>query len=156
MKPPTLLVFTSREIGKTKPYRDVLDPVLSGRQGPRGTSLLRVLLGCALLVTAIPAHSVNFRFLDFSPVRHFTDEDWRLLREAGDDVIENKPDGAQTSLKNPRSGASGTITAISTTKEPDGTVCRVVRVENRARGASGRMDLTACMEPGETWRLVSP
>ena len=62
--------------------------ILAVSRGDRAAfsrSFLKIVLCSGLLVTAMPAKSVNFRFLDFSPVRHFTDEDWRLLRETGDD-----------------------------------------------------------------------
>ena len=156
MMRPKMLAFTKFKDRKLKPVIDSLGTGLPGKgRGSQGASWLQILLCSCLLAVAMPVHSVNFRFLDFSPVRHFGDEDWRLFREAGDDVIENKPDGARTSWENPRSGASGTITAVRTTKEADGTVCRLLRVENRAGGVSGQMNVTACKEPGEPWRLVS-
>ncbi len=151
---PKLLALASKKT--TRIESSLRSHDLSGNERASWcASFSKILLASGLLLTATPAESVNFRFLDFSPVRHFTDEDWRLLRETGDDVLENKPDGTMATWKNPKSGASGTVRAVGTTTEEDGTVCRSLRIENRARGTQGQMTVTACKEPGEEWRLVS-
>ncbi|MCG6898359.1 MAG: hypothetical protein LJE60_14815 [Thiocapsa sp.] len=104
---------------------------------------------------ATPAHAVNLRWLEYSPVRYFSDEDWELARAAADDALQNRPDGEAVEWHNPKTGYSGRSTPIRSL-ERGGKPCRELELENRARSMSGRSVFLFCLQPTNEWKTEAP
>jgi surface antigen len=71
------------------------------------------------------AGAYNLRFLNFSPVRHFTEQDWQLATAAVRQALNETQDGETVSWDNPQSKSFGTITPVMTESQNGG---------NRSRG----------------------
>ena len=111
----------------------------------------------AAMLTTTPAHSVNWRFMDYSPVRFFTDADWALFRLTARGLLEKAPDGETRTWENPDTGNQGAIKAISTYKDDVGLKCRQVKVRNATRrGLTGEATVHVCKRPKGNWQLREP
>jgi surface antigen len=100
-----------------------------------------------------PANALNWRFLKYSPISFFNDEDWRLLRETGQDALDSQADGAAVSWENPQTRNSGRITLIKT-YEANGTTCRQVEVVNHGGGQTGTSVFNFCRNADGNWQLA--
>lgn len=116
----------------------------------------RVLLPAfiALAVVAGQAHSANFRWLNFSPARHFTDDDWSMLTETADQALSSGKDGEEFSWSNPKTGNSGSLVPGPATGS-EGERCRTLKITNQASGLSSTGIQRLCMQPSGEWKIVS-
>ena len=108
------------------------------------------------ILFSLPAYSVNLRFLAFSPVRFFNDQDWKLLEETSDDLLENAADGESRNWKNPKTGHHGTLKALRTYKNSEGETCREVQFANFARDMRGQSRWRLCQQPDGRGQIVEP
>jgi surface antigen len=112
---------------------------------------LLCVLGCFLVSQATLA-SANLRWLDYSPVRHFTDKDWDMARAAAKEALENSADGMAVEWKNPDSGAHGSMTPL-TTRQLDGRTCRDLKIRNHAARLEGGGTYEFCQQPDGEWAV---
>jgi surface antigen len=113
----------------------------------------KVLIAGLLLLISLPAVALNWRFLQYSPVTQFTDQDWDLLRQAGEKALERGADGEIARWSNPATGASGSIQPLDTT-DREGATCRLTVVSNSAGDASGSSRFTFCRQDDGAWRVA--
>jgi surface antigen len=113
----------------------------------------RVFLAAVTVVFSLPVSAVNWGFLQFSPTSHFTNQDWDLLRRAGQNALMRGADGDIEGWSNPATGAYGTIQPLDTT-ERDGATCRRTVIYNNAGGASGTSRFTFCKQEDGAWRVA--
>lgn len=114
-------------------------------------SLSRILAVLLLLVPVVSG-AVNLRWLEYSPVRYFSDEDWELARGAADEALQNRADGEAAEWHNPRTGHSGRAVPRRSL-EREGRPCRELAVENQARGMFGRSVFLFCLQPSDEWKI---
>jgi hypothetical protein len=107
----------------------------------------------AALVVSASAFGQGYRWLDTSPIQHFTDEDWTLLRSTARDVLDNGADGSEDSWENSDSGASGSIKVLNT-YEKDGLRCRRTYFANSAGGFHGTGIFNLCKVADGTWKIA--
>lgn len=110
------------------------------------------LLGAGLLVS-LPVAAMNWGFLKHTPVSHFTEQDWELMRAAGREALANAPDGETVGWSNPDTGAFGTIQPLKTYKAR-GTTCRRTEVYNNAGNASGTSRFDLCQQEDGSWQVA--
>jgi surface antigen len=113
----------------------------------------KVLVAGLLLLISLPASALNWSFLQYSPVTRFTDQDWDLLRQAGEKALERGADGEIERWSNPATGASGSIQPLDTT-DREGTTCRLTVISNSAGDASGTSRFTFCRQQDGAWRVA--
>ena len=116
----------------------------------------RAFTSIALLVLlCTPLQASNLRFLEYSPSTYFNDEDWRLVRAAVDDALENKQAGETVTWKNQDTGSHGQITPLESFEKYD-TACRRVRMTNEANNikATRIVDLCKDKSSGE-WKIAN-
>ena len=113
---------------------------------------VKILLVSLCFVLSLPAAAVNWNFLRFSPTRHFTDQDWALMRTAGQEALADAADGDTEGWSNPDTGAFGTIQPVNT-YQIQGMTCRLTEVYNNAGGASGTSRFDFCKQADSTWTL---
>jgi surface antigen len=101
-----------------------------------------------------PAIALDLLWLNQSPARHFTDEDWDLAKEAASKALNTAKDGETVSWKSPTSDTHGSFTPLSTSTRQD-TTCREVRTTNHARNLDGGSVINFCQQPDGDWALVS-
>jgi surface antigen len=94
----------------------------------------------------------NLRWLDYSPARHFTDQDWEIATAAAREALNDKEDGVAVSWENPASKNHGTLTPLNT-QQADNTTCRDLRIENHAGGLSGNVIYQFCQQPDGKWKV---
>lgn len=114
--------------------------------------IVTILLATAVVGTA--AASTDVRWLNFSPVRFFTEQDWEMARETVRRALEDGADGETVEWTNPDSGSRGTITPTGSTGE-DGETCRAVKITNHANGLEGGGTFEFCRQADGSWGAVS-
>lgn len=120
------------------------------------TRIALVAAALAAMLTTTSAHSVNWRALDYSPVRFFTDTDWALFRLTSRKLLEEAPDGETRTWENPDSGNHGAMKTVSTYKNDVGLKCRQIRVRNAARSLTGEATVHVCKHPKGNWEFSEP
>jgi surface antigen len=107
---------------------------------------------CGLFIQ--PAFALDLLWLNQSPSRFFTDDDWDLAQEAATKALDTAKDGETVSWKSPTSDTNGSFTPLSTTTR-DGATCRRVKTANHARNLDGGSVMNFCQQPDGEWRLVA-
>jgi len=114
-----------------------------------------------LLTTLLPlllafgsAQGANFRWLEFSPVRYFTDGDWEMMTTTADRALNNGKDGEAFDWSNPESGSSGSLTPIGKAKSRKGSDCRKLKISNHAKGLSNTSTQILCKQPDGEWKVA--
>jgi len=120
--------------------------------------LKRVSLLASMAWLPASALAGNYSFLQYDPVAYFNKEDWRIADEAYRKALDETPDGVTTPWENPKSGASGTITPISTYRGKDGQRCRKVRSVDRTRvpKLKNEWTLDICQDGEGKWVFDTP
>ena len=118
----------------------------------------KLLIICSLLLLggfSTTVSALDWRFMKNSPASHFDDEDWRLLREAGEDVLGHKADGETVSWENPASAHSGKLTPLRSYQK-NGLACRQVEIFSQAGGKTGTSVLDFCQVSAGEWKIATP
>ena len=110
--------------------------------------LTLILLG-SFLQTAV---AFNLRFLNYSPVRYFSEQDWKLASAAVRKALNETKDGETVSWDNPKTKYFGTIRPIMT-ESHDGATCRKLEIENNAKGMTGSGIYRFCQQPDGKWAV---
>jgi surface antigen len=118
------------------------------RQVKLSRYLTAILLGLLMQTAA----AFDLRFLNYSPVRYFSKQDWELASAAVRKALNEAKDGETVGWDNPQTKCSGSITPIATDSE-DGAACRRIKIENNAKGMSGSTTYRFCQSPDGTWAV---
>lgn len=115
---------------------------------------LRPTIALCILLGGIcqPAQALELRWLQYSPVRYFTDKDWDMMKEAARQMLDSGKDGDSATWKNPESGNQGSLKALSTI-ETGGATCREAEITNQAKKRSGTSRFTFCRQADGTWKI---
>jgi len=97
----------------------------------------------------------NLGFLRDSPLSKMTPEDLKLMRATLHDALDHGAIGEPKRWENPKTGASGVVTALKS-YERDGAACRIVEIFNEAQGFSGRTRYDFCKQPDGSWAAPAP
>ena len=116
----------------------------------RGLAALAVLAAGASLTTASAG---NLSFLDQSPVAYFTREDFDMMHENSNKVLDAQGANARQSWSNARTGASGWAQVRGEFTGSDGAPCKRLRVVNQARGLNSDSTFTVCKYTDRGWVL---
>jgi len=117
-------------------------------------TLLQYTLLALLLATVGPAQSGNFRWLDSSAVRYFTDQDWDLFTETADKALNEGKDGQRFEWNNPKSKSSGSMMPGAADTVFDDKDCRRLEIESQAKDVSGKSTHTLCRQPDGDWKIA--
>jgi surface antigen len=115
----------------------------------RLTPTLLLLIG--LYLPSVQA--LHLKWLEFSPVKYFTEKDWELLRHAARTALNDKANGESVKWRNEQSGHSGSLTPISRL-EVDGMPCRDLMIRNFAGGVNGGGTYRLCRMQDGDWKLL--
>jgi|GEM_PF-2462298 len=94
----------------------------------------------------------NLGFLGDTPIGHFSNDDWQLLRKAVTEVLNDSSATATQSWKNDVSGHSGEVRTLKVYRSDDGRDCKLLRVDNLASGYSGSTQYNVCRDEKGSWR----
>ena len=108
-----------------------------------------------LIVATLIAHGFDLRFLNNSPARHFTKQDWDIAKTTIRDLLENREPGDTVSWNNPDTGNSGEISTIKVDDSGE-TVCKSLQITNRAKGLEGKGNYVFCKQADGKWKVVEP
>ena len=122
----------------------------------KGSADMKLALG-AILLAAVPlaTQAQPFRWLDTSPIRAFTDDDWTVMRAAAREALDAAEEGETVGWQNEATGASGTIT-LREASEHDGLKCRRAKFFNSAEGLTGTSIHRLCRIADGSWRVAPP
>jgi hypothetical protein len=110
-----------------------------------------------LLFTQAPgayAQSVWSTFRD-APSLKFSDADWKLLRGATLDVLDDPDAKAVRTWTNAESGNHGVVQTLKSFQSADGRQCKQLRFDNFAGDLKGTGRHNVCRGADGTWRLDS-
>ncbi len=113
--------------------------------------MLPIALAALGIVTT--AAAANTWFARESAVAYMTDEDQALLTSTMNDLLDNQPDGTTVRWKSPDSDASGRL-AVGKTHQDYGTTCRLIKMENTAKGVTGAGKYRLCKDDQSVWRFA--
>jgi surface antigen len=99
------------------------------------------------------AFAVNWNFLQHNPLRFLTEEDWKLSNETFVKAFNDNPDGVTSTWHNPETGASGTVTPLSSYQNEQGEQCRKVVTEDRIKSFENEYTFHACRSADGNWRI---
>jgi surface antigen len=122
------------------------------------TSSLRNLVCVVLFALAVASASVfasNVQFMRDAPIAKMTKEDLALFQTNMREALEQDADGTTRRWKNPDSGASGTLTPVSTF-EQNGVKCRRLEIVNTVQGLTARSTFNMCRQADGTWVSSAP
>lgn len=115
-----------------------------------GFVLFHLLMVAATAATAPPASGQSLAWMTGRPAEFFTDEDWSLLGSTLDQALNEAADGETREWRNASSGASGTVTPLSS-ETRQGLACRLARIVSRAAGTQSSQRYLFCRQ-GEDGR----
>ncbi len=99
------------------------------------------------------AQAANFRWMNFSPERHFTEQDWEMVTSTADQALNQGKDGELFTWNNPDSGSSGSLTPKDA-ENREGMPCRVLTITNNAQGLSSTGTNLLCKQANGEWKIV--
>lgn len=99
------------------------------------------LLSCSLI--SLSAIGGNYSFLQDSPVRYFSDQDWQLYKAAAEEALDHRSNGTKVTWKNPHSGSWGYFQPISTIMK-NGVKCRKLNIFDYANHRRAMSTFEAC------------
>lgn len=109
-----------------------------------------VLLG--LLGTGASAWAFQYDYLSQSPYRYMNAEDYKIMLEAGQNLLDHGKDGAKQNWINHDTGSKGII-KVQMTYNHAGSVCRrTALVTQTAKGLSEKSVFNFCKIDGE-WKV---
>lgn len=114
---------------------------------------VHIAVSLAAILLSASAFAQGYRWLDTSPVAHFNDEDWTMLRSTARAVLDNGADGTEDSWRNPDSGSYGSIKVLNT-YEQNGLRCRRTYFSNSAGGFHGTGIFNLCKVADGTWKIA--
>ena len=117
----------------------------------RGISALTLAWMLAAAGLCATASAANLSFLKDSPISHFSQQDHALMMETAGKVLDSSDARADASWSNPKSGNSGTITAIGKFTSTEGLACKRIRVFNKAKTVESTANYTVCQFPERGW-----
>jgi len=117
-------------------------------------SLRHILPALLLLALVGPAAGGNFRWLDGSAARYFTDRDWELFTATLQKALDEGGSGQRFEWSNPESGSSGAMVPRAAPPVFAGSECRLLEMENRAHGYSGNSRHTLCRDSEGAWKIA--
>ncbi|BBL74133.1 RT0821/Lpp0805 family surface protein [Methylomagnum ishizawai] len=87
-----------------------------------------------------------------SPDRYMNDEDYQLMLETGQDILDHGKDGASKGWKNPKTGSKGVFKVLLSYKD-SGLSCRQTALATKtASGISEKSVLSFCKIEGQ-WKI---
>ena len=114
---------------------------------------IRSLLLVTLVFCAFSTQAMNLRWLEHSPVKYFDEQDWKLLKEAAQTALSEKPDGEGVKWRNEAAGHYGSLTPISHL-QVDGRDCRDLVIRNFAGEMNGGGTYRFCRMEDGNWKVL--
>jgi surface antigen len=110
------------------------------------TSITMVLLSTSTF-------AAHWDFLQYDPLRFLTESDWKLSNETFVKAFNDNPDGVTSTWHNPETGASGTVTPLSSYQNDKDEQCRKVVTEDRVKSFENEYTFDACRSADGNWRI---
>jgi hypothetical protein len=116
---------------------------------------LRAMLAIVLTMLVTVVFAGNLSFLENTSVARFNDEDVSLMMKNVEQVLESTSHVSKQEWSNPKTGAAGFAETRGQFTAADGTLCKRLRVGNKARGVAtaGESNYTVCKYPDRGWTL---
>ena len=113
-------------------------------------------LGTAIFLMAAvyAAHGFNLNYLKFSPVRDFTEQDWKMAKAATRQALEKTEVGEAVSWENPETGNSGESKTIKVYSKGK-ILCKDVEIINRSQTLEGKARYGFCKQSDGEWKVDS-
>ena len=142
------MASTSRSVSRIGCHQPTRPGGISAFAAIRAATLCLVLAG----TPGVYAQSVWSTFRD-APSLKFDDSDWKLLRGATLDVLNDPDAKAVRTWANAESGHHGVVRMLKSFQSEDGRQCKQLRFDNFAGDLKGTGRHSVCRGPDGTWRL---
>jgi surface antigen len=105
-------------------------------------------MGCTAVITAFAG---NLSFLADTPIAYFNSDDRALMRQSAMKVLDATDANSKQSWSNAKTGASGMAQVRGQFTESNGTLCKRLRLVNKARGLQSDATYTVCKSADGSW-----
>lgn len=143
------LFRTPLKYGQSRTPATTKSSQLALRRGAATAFSLLIVLACAVI--PIRAIAVNPNFLGNTPLNFFQPDDFALMKKTAQEVLDSTQPNAKQSWSNPKTGASGFAQATGQFKMADGTLCKRLRIFNKAGGLENVATYPVCKYPDRGW-----
>jgi hypothetical protein len=109
----------------------------------------------SLAAVPLVAAADYMKFLKDSPLAHFKGQDYELMQQNANEVLESTEPHAKKEWHNAETGSSGLAEVHSQFTNTDGALCKRLRVFNSAGGFKSDATYAVCKYEGRGW-LVHP
>ncbi len=86
----------------------------------------------SILSFSLPALSANLAFMNDTASQYFKDQDWKMFKASADHALNTLPNGKSETWRNAKTGNGGSFMPLNSIRK-NGTVCRNLRITNRAQ-----------------------
>lgn len=121
------------------------------------TTIAVFLLGMLGTAATGPAFALanygTYSFLRDTPAESFTDEDWKIFKEALNGALNDAKDGETRGWENPATGTSGEITILKTVRKGK-LDCREVKLTNQAKDRKRTSGQAFCISDDGLWKAA--
>jgi hypothetical protein len=108
-----------------------------------------------LVALSAPTQAVNWRWLEYSPVESFTEQDWELMMTTATQALDDLRDGESRDWSNAESGNRGAIKILASETTSTGA-CRTARIRNTSAASEGQSTFRLCRRADGSWRIANP
>lgn len=111
-------------------------------------------LGIILLLLSIPGilAASNWQWMRDTAVRSFDEQDWALLENTVQQMLDQGADGDSQEWQNPETGNAGSVQVLDT-RDTDEGICRNVLITNTAKQKAGATRLIYCRQADSSWKI---
>jgi len=109
-------------------------------------------LAALLMLAPLILVAQSMGFLSKAPAGSFDATDWKLLKAAVVDVLNDQGAGASRAWQNDANKHGGSVRAVKVYHASDGRECKTLQLDSSAGGYKGSSTYSACREPDGGWR----
>ncbi len=112
----------------------------------------KIVIAVILLALSFPAWSIEFTFMQSSPVRYYTPQDWDIFKKISDEALEKLPNGKKKMWHNSQTNNGGYVQPLNTTLQ-NGNKCRNLKIFISAHYMTDQYTFTFC-KINSKWKLT--
>ena len=112
---------------------------------------LQALFTSSITLFSMQLSASNLKWLEYSPVRRFTEEDWDMAKSTAKTLMDAGNPNESADWSNAATGNGGKFTILETS-EKDGTTCHSIRIENYSKTMRGGGTYLFCKQPDGSWK----
>ena len=117
------------------------------------TTHLSLIIALSLVSTTAFSNNLSFLRQNKGPIASYSEQDFETFKKTLQSTLNDKKDGAVNTWENTQTGASGSFKPLRTFDD-NGTVCRRLLMDNKAKNLSARYVFNFCKQSDDSWKIV--